>query len=215
MNHIPARILAAPGRPLTRRALAKLQTRQRVLNAAKALFTERGYDGATIRDIAAAAGMSTGAVFASFSDKSDLFNEVIIADYEATLDAMREAAAREAGTAGALSALFTVAYEFHLAQLPLAQAGISVSWSRSPAAEQRNREGLRPMIGLVSDVLSRGVERGELPHDLDVRLIGEMIWDSYLSNYRRAAYDGWALEALVDRLNDQIGVILAGSRKAA
>ena len=71
------------------------------------------------------------------------------------------------------------------------------------------------MIGLVSDVLSRGVERGELPHDLDVRLIGEMIWDSYLSNYRRAAYDGWALEALVDRLNDQIGVILAGSRKAA
>lgn len=215
MNHITSRITAATSRPLTRRALAKLQTRQRVLGAAKALFTERGYEGATIRDIAAAAGMSTGAVFASFTDKSDLFNEVIIADYEATLEGMREAAAKETTTAGALRALFTVSYEFHLAQLPLAQAGISVSWSRTQAAEQRNREGLRPMIGLIADILAQGVERGELPGDLDTRLIGDMIWESYLSNYRRAAYDGWTLDAMVTRLEDQIGIILAGSRKAA
>ena len=40
------------------------------LAAAKALFTERGYEGATVRDIASAAGMSSGAVFASFTDKA-------------------------------------------------------------------------------------------------------------------------------------------------
>jgi AcrR family transcriptional regulator len=57
----------------TRRALAKQQTRVKVLAAARRLFSEQGYEGATIRDIAAEAGMSTGAVFANFTDKSDLF----------------------------------------------------------------------------------------------------------------------------------------------
>ena len=37
----------------TRRALAKLQTRNKVLAAARQLFSEHGYEGATIRDIAA------------------------------------------------------------------------------------------------------------------------------------------------------------------
>ena len=69
----------------TRRALAKQQTRAKVLAAARRLFSEQGYEGATIRDIAAAAGMSTGAVFANFTDKSDLFREIHGGAFGATL----------------------------------------------------------------------------------------------------------------------------------
>ena len=81
---------------LTRRALAKQRTRERVLSAARRLFSERGYEGATIRDIAQAAGMSTGAVFASFSDKSELGDEIRTADYEVIYAQMKQAA-REGG----------------------------------------------------------------------------------------------------------------------
>src|SRR4030081_122176 len=80
-----------------RRGLAKQQTRVKVLAAARRLFSEEGYEGATIRDIAAAAGMSTGAVFANFSDKSDLFREIMITDMAALADAMREAATHGKG----------------------------------------------------------------------------------------------------------------------
>ncbi|MEW6016990.1 MAG: helix-turn-helix domain-containing protein, partial [Pseudomonadota bacterium] len=66
----------------TRRALAKQQTRAKVLAAARELFSTSGYEGATIRDIAAAAGMSTGAVFANFADKSELFREIMTVDLE-------------------------------------------------------------------------------------------------------------------------------------
>src|SRR6185437_2714385 len=86
----------APTRAPTRRALAKQQTRMKVLAAARRLFSEQGYEGATIRDIAAAAGMSTGAVFANFTDKSDLFREIMITDMAALAEAMREAGARGA-----------------------------------------------------------------------------------------------------------------------
>ena len=58
---------------LNRRQQAKASTRAKVLNAASDLFAKVGYAAATIRDIARAAGMSTGAVFASFEDKAALW----------------------------------------------------------------------------------------------------------------------------------------------
>lgn len=60
-------------KPLNRRQQAKARTRQRVLDAGERLFRAEGYDGATIRRIADVAGMSTGAVFANFESKADLY----------------------------------------------------------------------------------------------------------------------------------------------
>lgn len=55
------------------RAVAKAHTRAKVLACARDLFADRGYEGTTIRDVAIATGMSTGAIFANFKDKADLF----------------------------------------------------------------------------------------------------------------------------------------------
>ena len=65
MNHFTYGGLTAsePAERPSQRALAKQRTREKIVGAAKALFAEHGYEGATIRDIAKAAGMSTGAVF--------------------------------------------------------------------------------------------------------------------------------------------------------
>jgi AcrR family transcriptional regulator len=45
------------------------ETRDRIYRAALALFRERGFESATMRDIAAAAGMSLGAAYHYFSSK--------------------------------------------------------------------------------------------------------------------------------------------------
>lgn len=58
---------------LNKRDHAKIRTRAKVLAAARKLFAEKGHQGATIRGIAKEAGMSTGAVFANFKDKEDLY----------------------------------------------------------------------------------------------------------------------------------------------
>lgn len=55
------------------RVLAKQRTAEKVMKAARALFETEGYAKATIRDIAKAAGMSTGAVFANYTDKAELY----------------------------------------------------------------------------------------------------------------------------------------------
>lgn len=195
---------------LTRRALAKQRTRERVLAAARRLFSERGYEGATIRDIAQAAGMSTGAVFASFADKSELFEEILTADYE-VIHAQMTQAARNAKTVDeALMGLFGVAYSFHVEQLPLLRASIAVSWTRSEAAEQRARTELKRLFQLIDEALQRGLEQKQLKADVDTKLLAEIVWDVYLANYRRAVYDGWSVEALLERLSNQLKIILAG-----
>ena len=194
----------------TRRELAKQRTRKDLLAAAKQLFTKRGYDGASVRDIAAAAGVTTGAIFASFSDKADLFNEVIIADYAALLDRMNALKAGENSTQATLLKLLALAYELHVGELPLVQAAIGFSWLRDTAVERRGRESVRLILARLSAVLRVGVESGELAATLDVGLVAEMLWDAYIANYRRAIFDGWDVEALGERIAAQIEVLLNG-----
>jgi AcrR family transcriptional regulator len=215
MNHLPARLPVAGSAPLTRRALAKLQTRQRLLAAAKRLVTERGYDAATVRDIAAAADLSTGAVFASFSDKADLFNEVILADYAELLQRMDAVVAEENSARATLIKLLALAYAFHFEELPLVQAAIGFSWLRDAAVERRNRDGVKLILARLAEVLRAGVRSGELSSALDVELIAEMAWDSYIANYRRAIFDGWDVEALRARIATQVEVLLDGYQIAA
>jgi AcrR family transcriptional regulator len=214
MNHVPMKVLsvgASAMRP-TRRALAKQRTREKILAAARALFTERGYEGATIRDIAGAAGMSTGAVFASFADKAELFEAILAADCQTLEGAMADAAQGDGPVLEALSRLIAVAYGFSLRQLPLVQAALSISWTRDPQTELRIREVVMPLLGLVDGVLRAGVERGELSPQADLVLIRDMLWQAHLSGYRAAVYDGLTAQALTARFGEQAQVILAGVR---
>jgi AcrR family transcriptional regulator len=53
------------------------QTRDRLLRAAADAFSERGYDGTRVADIAAAAGVSNGALYAHFASKAELLVEAL------------------------------------------------------------------------------------------------------------------------------------------
>lgn len=196
----------------TRRALAKQQTREKILAAARELFTQRGYERATIRDIARAAGMSTGAVFASFADKAELFDEIVAADYQALEAEMAAAVEGAKDVDGALLGLFGAAYRSHVHQLPMVCAAMSVGWTRDPKTVRRSRDALRPIVDLIRDALQDGVARGELASHTDVRLLRGIVWEVYLSGYRAAVYEGWMADDMIDRLAQQLKIILAGVR---
>jgi AcrR family transcriptional regulator len=48
------------------------ETRERLLRAAASVFADRGYDGTRVADIASAAGVSNGAMYAHFGSKAEL-----------------------------------------------------------------------------------------------------------------------------------------------
>jgi AcrR family transcriptional regulator len=176
---------------------------------------ERGYEAATIRDIAARADLSTGAVFASFSDKADLFKAVLAEDLEHQLELLEAAQSVDLPVKEALLTMFRPTYAFHLAQLPLLQAATGLSWSHGLDGPLGHRPAYSPAVATITGMLSRGQERGELPANADTALIAEMIWEGYLANYRRAVFDDWGLEQLTAHLAQQIEVLLAGANASA
>ena len=52
---------------------SRAQTRDRLLEAAREVFARNGFHGASVEEIASAAGFSTGALYSNFEGKEDLF----------------------------------------------------------------------------------------------------------------------------------------------
>ena len=84
---------AAPGRGGGRRRSE--ETRARILAAAREVFAAKGYEGASVSDIASAAGFTKGAFYSSFPSKEALFLEVVTCGEESSDEAAQEPATPE------------------------------------------------------------------------------------------------------------------------
>ena len=63
------------------------EVRQKVLAAARFLFIERGYEAATIRQISAAAQVSSGSIYHFFADKEGVFMHLALHVFETAMQA--------------------------------------------------------------------------------------------------------------------------------
>lgn len=81
--------------PVGRRAFNKADKLQKISAAARDLFLEKGYDGATLRDIAARAGVGFGTLFDYASGKRDLLFLIFNPRLVERLDAGYKAALAE------------------------------------------------------------------------------------------------------------------------
>jgi AcrR family transcriptional regulator len=64
-----------------RREREKSETRNRILDAARELFINEGYDGVSMRQVAEKIEYSPTAIYAYFADKEDLFHELCHEDF--------------------------------------------------------------------------------------------------------------------------------------
>jgi AcrR family transcriptional regulator len=74
------------------RSAVDVSPREALVGAAADVFRRRGFQAATLREIAAEAGMTTGAVYSNFDGKADLFLAVLQEKLDPRLATMYEAA---------------------------------------------------------------------------------------------------------------------------
>ncbi|MDR3161414.1 MAG: TetR/AcrR family transcriptional regulator [Spirochaetaceae bacterium] len=65
-------------------------TIEKILRSAEAEFLQNGYAGASLRKIAAAAGLTTGALYRHYADKEALYRALVEPVYHKILDFLRE-----------------------------------------------------------------------------------------------------------------------------
>jgi TetR/AcrR family transcriptional repressor of mexJK operon len=64
--------------------------RQQILDAAQSVFAQKGFEGASIKDLAQAAEISPGLLYWYFKDKTDLFTSLLTERIEAGFGVMPE-----------------------------------------------------------------------------------------------------------------------------
>src|SRR5262245_34241916 len=105
------------------------QKRQDIIDASAELFARRGFDGTSVRDIAAAAHVSTGTIYAHFRDKDALLDASVAERLGLIVREIRTAAASLSpadGLAMCLRILFQrLSQDGLLARLLTFEAGLS------------------------------------------------------------------------------------------
>ena len=74
-----------------------VQRRAQLITVARSMFALRGLDGATIEDIAAAAGVSKPVVYEHFGSKEALYTEVVESEFDRVLEVITDALSADAG----------------------------------------------------------------------------------------------------------------------
>jgi AcrR family transcriptional regulator len=145
-------------------------TRQRVLDAARDVFAERGVIGASVEDICAAAGFTRGAFYSNFVDKTDVARALLAREYERTLTQLDESFQLPDGATGSgqvvdpLEAIASVVARLLPSAPPdrkllLAQTEFELSAIRNPAIAEAYRVTSEGGRRRVADFIVRGMDR--------------------------------------------------------
>jgi AcrR family transcriptional regulator len=139
-------------------------TRDRLLAAAVEVFVEQGYEGARLQDIARAAGLTTGAVYANFRGKSELLFAAIGARADLEMDALL--AETETRDPRALLEVLGDRLVAERRQPPLLLDAIAAA-RRDPALAAGMRERLDGRVRLLTEIVERAKADGSLDPALD------------------------------------------------
>jgi AcrR family transcriptional regulator len=98
---------AIPPTPIRVPRPRKDEVRSRVLEAAGAVFAERGFAAATLDQVAAAAGFTKGAVYSNFGSKDELFLALMEEEAARRVQVVEESLRTTSDLTGALTAVGT------------------------------------------------------------------------------------------------------------
>lgn len=189
----------------------KQATRERVLEAARDLFNDTGYEETTIRAIAERAGVSVGSVFTTFASKGEILSEVMMSRLEplyAELD--RVMPHLRGSTADRLRTMFAVHFEFEARHVRLFMSHIAAAfdWTLPPAARPYGRTPRLQEI--IRETLEKGQAEGDVRFDVDLQEIIDLLMSAYAWTYRLVITREADAKALIGVMDRQIGLIAEG-----
>ncbi|ULE34791.1 TetR/AcrR family transcriptional regulator [Mycobacterium sp. IDR2000157661] len=171
MPHTASR---GPGRPPAAKAA---ETRERIIGAAREVFSELGYDAATFQAIAIRADLTRPAINHYFASKQVLWREVVEQTNAAVVSAGKARAQSETGLLSRLSAYFTAAMQADSEDRSGAAFLVTsvLESQRHPELAGGEHDSLKNSREFVTWAVNDAVKRGELSTDTDVTSTVEML----------------------------------------
>lgn len=168
--------------------------RQEILAAARGCFARHGYEGATVRRLEEATGLSRGAIFHHFRDKDSLF--LAVAEDDAAM--MVETVARN-GLVQVMRELLAGAVSPDTTGWLGSQLEVSRRLRTDPAFARRWAERSAAVAEATRERLIRQREAGVLRDDVPIDVLAQFL---------ELAYDGLVLHLAMGRPADDLGPVL-------
>lgn len=152
--------------------------RREMLDAARRVFGRRGFDRATMDEIAEEAGFAKGTFYQHFKDKTALFIVVIEEDFNELIKAMDEAMAAADGAAEIVKGCVTAELKYFERRKEFYDIFVS-HWPTSftgeiDALRQAMLKRVEELTSSLARHLKRGVDKGEIK-PYDVRLLATLL----------------------------------------
>ncbi|MGH1488129.1 MAG: TetR/AcrR family transcriptional regulator [Acidimicrobiales bacterium] len=159
--------------------------REEILSAAAEVIAERGFKGATVRDIGDAAGMLSGSLYYHFESKEQIVLDLLLPSVEAQYEeavSLRAAAASETEALQQLirSSVITSSKNPHKTVI-LRNSGRTFEEYKLLAPISNIR---RDSLALWTDVLAKGIANGEFRDDMDPSVVVHGLLDGILGAAR-------------------------------
>jgi TetR/AcrR family transcriptional regulator, repressor for uid operon len=193
-----------PGRPPAAKAD---ETRQRILQAARLVFSERGYDGATFQAIAARADLTRPAINHYFSSKRMLYRDVLEQTNDIVIGSGIREAQGETTLTGRLTAFISVAVRANSDNPAVSAFLVSavLESQRHPELTRTENDPVGITRSFVTGVVNDAIERGEVATDIDPAALVEtlivvMCGVAFYSGYVRSYEELLAVSDVLRRL---------------
>jgi AcrR family transcriptional regulator len=167
-----------------RQRLTRDERRERILEAASQVFADRGYDGASIEEIADAAGITRPVIYDHFDSKRDLHISLLDLHVEQLLGFMGERVASQESSEARLEAGMRAFFEF-VETHPYAWRIVF----RDPApADEEIVEAHQRVNGRVSEALVAMIGATPIAEQPSDRVDREVAWAMWAQIMKNAAH---------------------------
>jgi AcrR family transcriptional regulator len=165
-------------KPLSRREAARQAVRERIMDAARDLFVAKGYEAATMRDLAKATEYTPSALYYHFKDKAELMQAICEEDFLALGSLFQDLLAVPDPLEGILAmgrayARFAREFPNHYRLMFMTPHPAPPG----PEAEARKGDPEQDAYAALLQLVTRALESGRLRADLtDPHLAAQTFW---------------------------------------
>lgn len=150
------------------------EKRDRILESALKVFSEKGFYTASMDDIARESKISKGGIYFYFPSKDDIFCTLIREMGESLIRRLKLLIDKYDSPQGKLEALLDGIVDLFVKYQGLARFLLIESFASNPVFERERQNVIQGLETLVSEVIRLGKEEGSFNSDIDEELVASL-----------------------------------------
>lgn len=140
-----------------------------ILEGALKVFSQKGFHGATVEEVAEVAGVGKGTVYLYFGSKTDLFVSVVEEKLKELKEVVIERLHDTEGARAKLAESIKLHWEFFNRSREFVKVILSDLSGLERELDERTREARSGFVGVFQSVIEEGINRGEFK-DVEPRM---------------------------------------------